>query len=501
MASLSELIATPTLEPLLTYVTRPGIDPVVKRVALVEELGRVADVKPNALVLLTRGASAGAGSYRFDVALRMARSRQAAAFVISAADAGQVTPTASAIADRSGTAILATGEHVDLADLAVAVARELAGDAELALLRTHAALRAIEAHPANGDVQALIDRAAAALGVPLLLVEREPPDGPRAAVAIDGEPEGWLTAGTQDGDLAMGVDIVLHAAAAAVRQVLANARRADELPIASRAEVLTELLVAPPHGRPHLVQRARDLAMPIDGWHVAVRLDFEDLADPGSGPRAEQAAYEARLGVARAALQAVQAAGGTWHSARPAGDLLLIRMYGEDPGVAAPREIAQRMDVVLRSLRARLPATLIRCGVGSPHQGPVGLMSSAAEAKAAATAARTSGQAYAAVPFDTVGLRRALVEWYASDVAQDAVATVLAPLDELERTSAERLVKTLHVYLDNQGSLSRTAEVLSLHRNAVAYRVNKAFSLLDVDRDNPDDLLLLQLACRARDLS
>jgi hypothetical protein len=27
------------------------------------------------------------------------------------------------------------------------------------------------------------------------------------------------------------------------------------------------------------------------------------------------------------------------------------------------------------------------------------------------------------------------------------------------------------------------------------------FSLLDVDQDNPDDLLLLQLACRARELA
>jgi DNA-binding PucR family transcriptional regulator len=35
----------------------------------------------------------------------------------------------------------------------------------------------------------------------------------------------------------------------------------------------------------------------------------------------------------------------------------------------------------------------------------------------------------------------------------------------------------------------------------VAYRVNQIFSLLDVDRQNPDDLLLLQLACRARKLS
>jgi DNA-binding PucR family transcriptional regulator len=35
----------------------------------------------------------------------------------------------------------------------------------------------------------------------------------------------------------------------------------------------------------------------------------------------------------------------------------------------------------------------------------------------------------------------------------------------------------------------------------VAYRIKNAFALLEVDPDNPDDLLLLQLACRARELS
>jgi DNA-binding PucR family transcriptional regulator len=116
------------------------------------------------------------------------------------------------------------------------------------------------------------------------------------------------------------------------------------------------------------------------------------------------------------------------------------------------------------------------------------------------TAARTSGRVNVAVPFDSVGLRRTLVEWYASETAREAVATVLAPLDELGGARAERLIQTLHVYLDNRGSLIRTAETLNLHRNAVGYRINKIFSLLDVDPDNADDLLLLQLACRAREL-
>ena len=143
----------------------------------------------------------------------------------------------------------------------------------------------------------------------------------------------------------------------------------------------------------------------------------------------------------------------------------------------------------------------MRCGVGGAHVGPDGILSSAAEAKAAVTTARASGRANQAVAFDSVGLRRTLVEWYASDTAQEAMTTILSPLVDLGGARAERLIQTLHVYLDQRGSLTRTAETLNMHRNAVSYRINQVFSLLDVDPDNPDDLLLLQLACRARELA
>jgi DNA-binding PucR family transcriptional regulator len=148
-----------------------------------------------------------------------------------------------------------------------------------------------------------------------------------------------------------------------------------------------------------------------------------------------------------------------------------------------------------------MPATLIRCGVGSAHDGPAGLLAAVTEAKAAVTIARASGRVNTPVPFDSVGLRRTLVEWYASDTAQEAVTTVLAPLTKLSSARSERLIQTLHVYLDQQGSLTKTAERLNMHRNAVSYRVKQIFELLDIDPENPDDLLLLQLACRARELA
>jgi sugar diacid utilization regulator len=498
VTSLRQLVDSPALTPLLAYLTRPHSDPLVERVALIEDLDALARVEANAVVLLARIASEAASSYRFDVALRVARSRDVAALVLSGGAVSAITPTSAAIADRSGTAILATGADVDLAELAVAIARELAGGAELALRRAHSAMRAIDGYPADGKAATLVQRAGAALGVPLRLVDAEPSSGPRAPVVVDDHIEAWVAAPPQDGVLALGLDLTLHAAADGVARALTRVRRSEELPIRSRDEVLSELLSAPEHAHDALVQRARTLGVPIDGWHVAVRVEFEELTDVPVD--AELAGYQARLELARALLRAVGSTGGTWHTARAGQALILVRSERDDPGIGAASSVAKVMDAALARVRSRLPATLIRCGVGSAHSGPGGLRASATEAKVAVAVARTSGRVNASVPFDSVGLRRTLVDWYASDTAQEAVTTVLAPLFGGGRARAERLIQTLHVYLDQQGSLARTAEVLNLHRNAVRYRVDQIFDLLDVDRRNPDDLLLLQLACRAREL-
>jgi sugar diacid utilization regulator len=499
VTSIRELVQSPTLARRLVYLVRPEVDPAVQHVALVEDLSEVTRVNEHAIVLVSRAGSANAGRFGLDIALRLARKRSVAALVLPGPAATAVTQTSAHIANRSGTAILATGRDADLAELAVAIGRELAGEAEVALLRAHTALRSIEAHPRLGRPQEIAEHAGNALGVRIEMVSTAPALGPSAPIIVDEQLEGWLVAEPQEGDMAMGLDIVLHAAAAAASRAFDQRRRAEGLPIESREEVLSELLASPPQGRAGLVHRARTLGVPIDGWHNAVRLELEASAALSSED--EFVAYQSRLRLARLALKEVQDTGGQWHGARAGTALLLICMHESDPGSTASGAVAKTMDAVLARVRAELRVPLIRCGVGGAHVGPDGLLASAAEARAAVIAAGTSGRPNTALAFDSVGLRRTLVEWYASETAQAAVSTVLAPLTKLDPSRGDRLIRTLHVYLDHQGSLTKTAELLNLHRNAVAYRINQVFELLDVDQGNPDDMLLLQLACRARELA
>jgi hypothetical protein len=499
VATLEQLVASPPLSRLLTYLARPRRSPEVRGVALVEDVAALDSVGPATMVLLSRRASTVAGTYRFDVAMRVARSVGLAALVLCGPELANVTPTAAAIADRAGIAVLGAQADVDLAQLAIALGRELAGGADAALLRAHTALRAVLAHPAGAPPEALAGHAGAALGVPMALVDARPDGDPSAPVGHNGDVDRWVTAERQDGDLGLAVDLVLTVAAAATREALAHAQQVKDLPMQSRAEVLTELLTVPPAGRDASAYRARSIGIPVDGWHVAARLEFEALANEPEGDGV--AAFAERQALARAVLADVSREGRVWHVARSGGAAVLVCMTPEDPGAAASAKVARLIDAGLGRVGVRLPTTLVRCGVGGAHPGLPGLLSSAAEAKAATTAARTSRRTGAAVPFDSVGLRRTLVEWYASDTAQDAIGTVLAPLVDLGGARAERLLQTLHVYLDQQGSLTKTADALDLHRNAVAYRINQIFSLLDVDPESPDDRLLLQLACRAREMA
>jgi hypothetical protein len=497
VTSVGELVGSPAIDPLLGYVASAPVDARVEGVTLVEDLGHLERVPEHTIVLMTRALSATVSSFRFDMALQAARSRSISALVLDAADVPSVTSATVAIANRSGTAILSSPTGADLAGLTLAIGRELAGDADVALLRAQAAVRIIAAHPVSGSVEALLERTGAALGVPVALTATRS-DRSSRAVRVGDQVEGWISAPTQDGNLAVATEIVLQAVVCGVAGAFAHAHRAEAVPALSRSEALSDLLAAAPKQVEQAVSRVRRLGFPIDGWHLVVRLDFEHLADPQAGK--EVAAYEERVRLAGVSLQHVEAAGGSWQAARSGDALLLIRSYESDPGPLAASEVADLMESVLTSMRERIPAAVVRCGVGTAGAGSSGLLASLAESKAAALASRTTQHGSTAIAFDSFGLRRTLVEWYASDTAREAAAAVLAPLTALGGVRAERLIKTLHVYLDERGSLTRTAERMNLHRNAVAYRVNKAFELLDVDRDSPDDLLLLQLACRAREL-
>ncbi|MEU7057540.1 helix-turn-helix domain-containing protein [Streptomyces sp. NPDC046197] len=463
-------------------------------VFVAERLLDLQNAPAKSVAVLGSHVCAAVDGYQFDIALRLAVARGVAALVLAEPNTPPLTSTSVETARRFGIAIFRQTEPVNLADLVTALDSGMRGSAELALRRAVEAFQQITAKAL--DPAAMVENAAKAASADIAVIAE--PDGDLTfPVELDGEPDRWVV--VRDASARSRPELLLVGRLLADTLALAAdaARRAEELPIRSRAELLSEILDSSEQGRSELLRRARAMGLPIDGLHVVVRIEHDNAEELW---REEVAGFEARQLLGRTVLDAVRSTGGTWHLAWTERSLLVIRMWRNDPGPSAGAQATKSANRALQEAMLRIPEAVLYCGVGTAHSGSLGLINSAAEARAAVAASRTRNRPNVATAFDNLGLRRTLVEWYASHTARKAIATVLAPLDRMGGGKAEEAIRTLQVYLDNHGSLSKTAASLHLHRNSVAYRIDRIFSELDVDPDNPDDWLLLQLACRARGL-
>ena len=95
------------------------------------------------------------------------------------------------------------------------------------------------------------------------------------------------------------------------------------MPVRSRSELLAELLMSDSAINEDLLERARQLAVPIGGWHVVVRIEADDLRD--AAPYEVQR-FELLEAAGQAALQAAAASGGTWYLSRIARAIVLVRI-------------------------------------------------------------------------------------------------------------------------------------------------------------------------------
>jgi sugar diacid utilization regulator len=524
MPTVDEILAGSPLAG-LRRVSRSGGDRQVTVVRLAERFAELDHAPHTSMVILSRAASAEVTDYRLDMALRWASIHQVAAVAAFAAERWRPTVTVTDIAGRSDIALVSIPMDTDLTELVQAIIREIGGGAERALGRAQQGLDAVlRAEQDGADLDKLCATVSQALGTAVEFRPLTRGDGGsvngmasyRAGAALGGgegsadggdadevsapivvgeTPIGYLVAPDVLGDAGVGARLVLHTAAFSAARLLDLARRARELPVRSRSELLAELLMSEAAVNEDLLDRARQLGIPVGGWHVAIRIEADDLeeAEPDEVQR-----FELLEAAGQLALQAVTAIGGTWYLSRVARAIVLIRVTSSDPGPQAGARAARSAERALQAIGGRMPALRFRAGVGAPHEGPMGLRASAAEARGELLAARAARRPPGVATHDAVGVQRMLMEWYSSDTARASVRDQLAPLEKLGPGRAETAIQTLAAYLDEQGSIVKTAQKLHLHRNAVANRLRGITELLEIDLDDPDQRLALQLACRAR---
>jgi hypothetical protein len=241
-----------------------------------------------------------------------------------------------------------------------------------------------------------------------------------------------------------------------------------------RGELVSDLLSAPDRDPAGLVARGRRLGVDLGTPHAVAVAHAEDCT---------------RRRLAAAALNRVPARSLVGVHA----DRVVLLVPDEQPDALAGR--------LARELGAALgcPVTV---GAGGPTAGPAGLVAAHAEAERclrALLALGRIGHGGGAGELGFVGILlggRSDVDGAGGASIDEFVRVTLGPVLDYDQRRGTELVRTLRAYFDCGGNLSRAKDVLHVHVNTVAQRLERIGSLLGPDWTQPARALEIQLALR-----
>ncbi|MGW1767400.1 PucR family transcriptional regulator [Streptomyces sp. NPDC002073] len=284
--------------------------------------------------------------------------------------------------------------------------------------------------------------------------------------------------------------IAAERAASVLAVVLMQARQEEELAARGRGDFLTDLAEgriaaddAPAQARvlgfrpgegpllPVVMRLSSDLG-PSGNWAVLVRAVLEELASVGVPVLLGVRPVEGRVPL-----------------------LLALRSESERAAVA---------DRVAGALRAGVErAGLDRAGAGQPVVvvGVAGGWAAASAGLRHAAETATAAQGLPARPwYDARRLDIDLLLWRLREHPDLAayVERAIGPLRTHDLTSRPALLPTLETYLAHAGRKAETARELHLNRQTLYNRLARISELLGTDLDDPETVLSLSLALRAR---
>ncbi|GAA5064975.1 sugar diacid utilization regulator [Thermocatellispora tengchongensis] len=449
----------------------------------------LTSASPDRLVIVAMPDGAVPRPYQVDIAIRRAIARRCAGLVF--VGDFPIAETARSLADRGGLPVLMS--TATPSELAVLMDRTIRGDAEEALSRAEYAIArasALAAEAPGRPVEAILDEVGAALGVRLSLIE-DPgvalsrPD----AVCVGEVPVGRLTADRDDASVAVALPVI----AALLSRTLQRELQARFGPVRSRADLIIELIFAESSRIDRLTVEATRAGLPVSLSHAVAWLTSTHRDDPERRPPAVLVSS-----VELHALQLVDRREEVWHLATFHDDIVMVA--SEETG--AP-DHQRRLRDVMESVVAHAGSVAgeewaFTVGLGTPQSGAAGLRQSATEARLAAEAAVAGGRAGRIEVTDVTGLRRVLLDFYASPLSRSLLDDILTPLDALGPERAAIAIRTLVAYLGHRNSLTRAGEALNLHPNAVNYRIRRIEQTLGLDLTEPDVRFAVELACRVR---
>ncbi len=178
---------------------------------------------------------------------------------------------------------------------------------------------------------------------------------------------------------------------------------------------------------------------------------------------------------------------------------IIVFLCGE---AAADASLAKKVAERLKGLAAEFDGVSVSIGIGRFAAEPSVLARSFGEAQTALKIGRVLRGERSVMEFDDVGTYKLLFSLYESNRAEveSLYGDTILPLERYDRANNTELVRTLSLYVNNDESLAKTAEMLFAHRHTVRYRLNKVAELTGLNVFKSEDKERLGLGLKAKRL-
>jgi len=170
----------------------------------------------------------------------------------------------------------------------------------------------------------------------------------------------------------------------------------------------------------------------------------------------------------------------------------------EDPQQTARLKL--KTEEIRGQLVTRLHGNEIYCGVGRPLRGLDMLRTSFREAEEAVVMSSKLQNQTRPTFFGNSSLYGLLLSIKSPTELQRFCDMWLTNLIEYDNQQHSELLVTLNTYFANNGNTALTAKELKIHRNTLAYRLNRIAEITCLDLDDADVRLNLHLALKAHEV-
>jgi DNA-binding PucR family transcriptional regulator len=165
---------------------------------------------------------------------------------------------------------------------------------------------------------------------------------------------------------------------------------------------------------------------------------------------------------------------------------------------SSPSEIT-RVSEIIRTIVAKWETSddsQLQAGIGNPYQGIENIMVSHDEANKALSYLSTQKREKS-IQYNEIGVNRLFLNQSKKEIAA-FLNEILGPL-QWSKGKTSDLEKTLYTYIACNKSATQTAEKLHIHINTLYQRLKKIEDLLNLDLNDPKDILQIQLACHLKE--